>query len=198
MSPKRTNLVVGWLVLFCALVPLARGQDPAERCAEAARNALGPRAEVLKCGQLTGTGVLEVVAAVLLKQFRTTADGIPVSKLMVLRQIQSRWVVELTADRNPIRNSVGYLGLDFIDDSDRYSRYRISFYDEGSHKIPGFTIALFYLSPRGENEGVPVEISWNRSLGRFQEYTENHEPEGFQSENKNPQHIRKRCPKACP
>ena len=146
-------------------------QSASQACLSAARNFLGPAAQVAKCGDLTGTGELEVAAFVRLKELRTTADGIPLSKLVVLRQEKSRWVVELAADQKPPRNPVGYIGIDYIDDSRELGLYRVSFYDEGSHEIPGFTIDLFYLSPRGQNEGIPVEIAWNRSLARFQEYT---------------------------
>jgi hypothetical protein len=164
-------------------------------CLNAAKKALGSDAEVLKCGHLTGTQVLETVAAVPLKPFQKTSDGVPVSRFSVLRRETSEWVSELTADDHPLRNPSGYLSVDFIDDSDKYGRYRVSFYDEGSHKVPGFTIAVFYLSPDGHNEGVPVEIRWNPSVRRFQEYTENQDPGGFQPENKNPKHIRTLKPK---
>lgn len=193
---------VSWIVLSSLLLALsahaqtpARAQDsPAQSCLEAAKKALGPDAEILKCGHLTGTDALEVVGAIRLTQFRATADGVPVSKLIVLQQQESRWVTELTADENAIRNPAGYIGVDFIDDSDKFSRYRVSFYDKDSHQVPGFTLAVFYLSPDGHNEGIPVEISWNPSVERFQEYTENHAPPGFQPENKNPPHIRTRKP----
>ncbi|HET7441432.1 MAG TPA: hypothetical protein VFJ47_09030, partial [Terriglobales bacterium] len=90
------------------------------------------------------------------------------------------------------RNVVGYVGVDFIDDSDQRGRYRLSFFDEGSHETPGFTIAVIYLSPSGEDEGIPIEIAWNPAIGRFQEYTVDRDPEGFQPENKNPPHVRLR------
>lgn len=162
------------------------------QCLSAAKSALGPNAEVLKCGELTKTRALEAVAFLPLKGLRKTTDGTPISKLVVLRRERSQWVVELTADQNPPRNRVGYIGIDYIDDSEKGGRYRISCHDEGSNEIPRFTIALFYLSPNGENQGMPVEIAWNRPLRRFQEYTVNHEPEGFQPENKNPPHIHRR------
>jgi hypothetical protein len=97
----------------------------------------------------------------------------------------------LTADKqNWIRNNVGYVGLEFIDDSADFIGYRVSFSGEGVRETPGFTIWLNYLSPTGHNEGVATRISWNPSVGRFQEYTENDEPVGFRPEVKSPPHHR--------
>jgi hypothetical protein len=158
-------------------------------CVTAAKNALGSDAVVLQCGHLTGTSSLETVAAIQLKKFGTNADGIAVSKFVVLRQDRERWIKELTADNYPPRNRVGYIGIDFIDDSDLQGRYRVSFDGVGSTQTPGFSIGVFYMSQSGHNEGVPVEIRWNPIVARFQEYTENRDPEGFQPENKNPPHV---------
>ncbi len=138
-----------------------------------------------------GSDALEAVAAIRLKQFRMTGVGIPVSKLVVLRRDKSEWAPALTADQEAIRNTMGYIGADFINDSDTCSRYRVSFYDEGSHKVPGFTIFVSYFRPDGQGDGgAPIEIAWNRSVGRFQEYNENQDPLGFQPEKKDLPHIR--------
>lgn len=147
-----------------------------DSCLKAATKELGTAAQIARCGHLTATGALEAVGFIPLKGLREMADGIPVSKLVVLRREQSG-VVELTAGQDPPRNSVGYIGVDFIDDSDEGGRYRVSFSDDGALETPGFKLALFYLSPTGEEEGIPIEISWNRSLGRFQEYTVNRDPQ---------------------
>jgi hypothetical protein len=58
--------------------------------------------------------------------------------------------------------------------------------------FPGYTVSLLYLDPKGQREGVGIDIIWNRAVGRFQEYTENQEPEGFQPEKKDLPHIRSR------
>lgn len=163
-----------------------------QSCREAAKKALGPEAEVLNCGHLTSTRALETVAVIRLKGFRTTTDGIPVSNLVILRQEESEWSVELTADKKWIRNGAGYVGIDFIDDSADFVGYRVSFSGEGSKETSGFTVGLFYLGPNGHNEGISTDISWNQRVGRFQEYSENKDPSGFQVENKNPPHIRRR------
>lgn len=162
-----------------------------QRCVAAGKQALGPDAQALKCGHLTGSDALEAVAAVRLKQARTTDLGIPVSKFVVLRWDKSEWTPMLTADQTAIRNAMGYIGADFINDSDTCSRYRISFSDEGSHKTPGFAISVFYFRPDGHGDGgAPIEIAWNRSVGRFQQYNENEDPLGFQPEKKDLPHVR--------
>jgi len=191
--------VVGLCVIF--LVPGAKTLRPDqytpresadEACLAAAKKMLGPETQVFKCGHLTGTDALETAAGVRLRQFRLTREGTPVSKFVVLRRENSQWVTELRADQAPLRNPVGYIATDYIDDSHDYGRYRVSFYDEGSNQLLGLFVDVFYLSPRGENEGIPVEIGWNPKVGRFQEYTENRDPVGFQPENANPRHIRTR------
>lgn len=160
----------------------------AQSCLEAARHALGADAEVLKCGHFTGTDALETVAAVCLKRFKETKTGVPVSKLVVLRREQAQWVVELTADRNWIRNSAGYIGIDFIDDSANLVGYRFLSSDEGPHEAPGFRFFLSFLNPHGDDEGIPIEISWNPAVGRLQELDYGHEPQAFKPEIKNPPH----------
>jgi hypothetical protein len=160
----------------------------AESCLSAAKSVLGPSAEVLKCGQLTGGNTLESVAAIRLnpKQFPSTNGGVSVSKLVVLRQGALRWDVELRADKT-ITNNAGYVGAEFIDDSAQKIGYRVSFSDRRPDDTPGFTIELSYLQPNGNPES-PIEVSWNPAIQRFQEYTANEEPVGFRPEIKNPPH----------
>jgi hypothetical protein len=166
-----------------------------QNCKEAAIEALGPTATVLRCGHLTRVDSLEVIAVIQLRQFREARNAVAVSKLVILRKNTSQWETLLTADRqNWIRNNAGYIGVEFIDDSADFVGYRISFSDEGSGDISKFTIWFNYLSPKGQNEGIETGITWNPSVGRFQEFPENQEPEGFQPEIKNPKHIRTRRP----
>ncbi len=145
------------------------------------------------CGHLTGTHALETVAVLGLPQFHENEDGIAVSKLIILRKRRSEWNIELTADReNWIRNGLGYIGVDFIDDSADFVGYRISFSGERSRRTPRFTVTFFYLSPKGHTEGVSLGVTWNPAVGRFQEYATNEDPTGFKPEVKNPPHIRSR------
>lgn len=155
-----------------------------EACFEAAQKALGPSAEVLKCGQLTGTA-LETVAVVPLKKFRKTADGVPVSTLVILRREAKQWVAEMKADKDWIRNDFGYLNDDLSDPThfghfvEGYSRqyigYRVSFSDK-SYNTSNFVVWIYILSPTGENEGISTEIGWNPSARRFQAFAYGQDP----------------------
>ena len=195
----RLLLLLPWLFAVVAQAqPTASGSHspdkPARSCVEAARKALGPEAAVLKCGHLTGSDALETVAAIRLKQFKETKDGVPVATLVVLRREKSQWITALTIDHYSIRNSIGYIAMDYIDDTPQETGYRVSFSGERSQRVPGFTITILYLNPDGQIEGASTDISWNPAVRRFQEYTENHDPEGFQQEKKNLPHIRTRKP----
>ena len=167
--------------------------NQAASCLQAAKKELGPAAVVLKFGNLTGTSALGCVAGVPLKQSRNTADGTPVSSFVILRQsLSPGWKTELTGDKSWMRNDTGYLGLEFIDDSHPSAGYRIGFKDRRSDGEPGFVLYVYYLSPRAEDEGLPVEISWNPKVGRFQEFDYGIDLHGigFRSEVKNPRHVR--------
>jgi hypothetical protein len=189
------------LLLFLSAqvgVGKTRGSSGAqESCLAAARAALGPGAVVLKCGHLIGPGDLEVAAAIPLRPFRADASGTAVSRLVILRKAAgtSRWVNEFTADKDWTRNPAGYVGVEYIDDSFKYTGYRVSFSGRRSDGAPGFTLFLFSLNPNGSNEGVPLEVGWNRSVKRFQEFSYEAEPVGFRAEIKNPPHIRTPGPK---
>lgn len=157
-------------------------------CVDAARKALGHDAVVLKCGHLTDTKSLETVAAVRLRPSLDEGNWFAVSELVVLRQNGSEWTKEFSADRKWMRNPVGFIGIDFIDDSDPFIGYRASFSD----RAHGFCIAASYLAPDGESEGIATEICWNPAVGRFQEFSYNQDPEGFKPEVVNPPHIRQK------
>jgi hypothetical protein len=163
---------------------------PTQSCLAAAKKALGPNAEVLKCGHLTGTKGLETVAAIMLKQPSGDVDGIAVSKLVVLRRTGSVWDVALTNDKKWIRNDAGYLGIEFIDDSDQSIGYLASFSNSRSDGVAGFTIYLYYLYSNGTDDASEIEIAWNRSVGRFQEFAYDEDPMRFKAEIKNPPHVR--------
>lgn len=186
------------VVLPLLLVGVASGQstslNQAQSCLEAARKELGPTAEVAKCGHLTRTAALETVAVIRLRRFPRTADGgMAVSKLVVLRKNKRQWEVELTVGNLVTRNRVGYVGMDYIDDSMRsareYAGYRVWFSDiiDEERKTPGFAILLSNLrwDRDREAEGTSWEIAWNPSVGRFQYYAENEDPPGFRPEKKN-------------
>jgi hypothetical protein len=159
-----------------------------EDCLGAARKVLGPTAQVAKCGALLGGPSLQTVAFAKLKQFDENQNGIPVSRLVILRKVDSQWSVALDVDKQ-IQNPSGYVGIDYIDDSQVYPGFRVLLSDRRSDGKTALDLQLYYLGLDGKTEGVPVEISWNPVAGRFQEFSVNSEPEGFRAELKNPPHI---------
>jgi hypothetical protein len=166
----------------------------AQKCVAAVKSALGQSAAILQCGELAGIPGLRAVAAVRLKQLHDDANGIPISKLVVLHQAGNRWITELIVD-NFITNSAGYLGIKFVDDSSPPAIYRVSFSDARSDDSHGFTMYLDYLHPNGDTDGWPNEIGWNAAVQRFQEYTSSEAPVGFRPEIKNPPHKDLSCRK---
>jgi hypothetical protein len=147
---------------------------------------------VLKCGHFAEGNALEVVAGVKLAQLNEMRDRVSVSKLGVLRLNGTMWQVEFIADENRMRNNIGYVGLEFIDDSFPIYGYRVSISNHRSDGVTDFTIWLDYLSKDGITKGSPTEISWNSSLRRFQEFAYGQELEGFRTEVINPRRIRQR------
>jgi len=168
------------------------GADNAS-CLEAAQKALGPKAEVLKCGHLGGGDYLETVAATRIPYLKDDKHGIPISKLVVLRRGIPQWVTELKVE-NEITNPSGYVGIDFIDDSTPVSHYRVDLSPAfwGSRGADEFTIVLTYMTQSGnvDEEELPIAIGWNRAVGRFQEIAPNGEE--FVPEVKVPKHIHSR------
>jgi len=164
------------------------GDVSSAECLEVAQKMLGSDAQVARCGHLIGVSDVESIAFVRLKQFSEDPNGIPVSRLVILQKVDSQWKTALDVARQ-IQNSAGYVGIDYIDDSQQYSGYRANFLDQRSDNHPAFVLHLSYLRTDGKSEGVPIEISWNPAAGRFQEFSANQEPEGFKTELKNPPHI---------
>jgi hypothetical protein len=162
--------------------------DFANDCLSEVRKILGPTAQVSKCGNFTGGASLGAVGFVKLKQFAENRDGVPVSRLVILQKANSQWSVALDVAKQ-IQNPSGYVGIDYIDDSQNYSGYRVLFLGRRSDGKPGFVLQLTYLRSNGKSEGIPLEISWNPVTKRFQEFSTNEEPEGFRPELKNPPHI---------
>jgi hypothetical protein len=180
--------------LFCISVASGQsaGLSQAQSCLEAARKALGPGAEIIKCGHLTGRDELETVAIIKLKPFPKTCEGVAVSKLEVLEEHNPQWDVELTVEQWA-HNQVGYMALDFIDDSPQFERdfvgHCVWLSDSIDAGKPGFAIFMAFLFRSGEMEWSAREVAWNRSVGRFQYYTQHEEPLGFRSEIRNPPRL---------
>jgi hypothetical protein len=162
-------------------------------CLQAARKLLGPDGQVLKCGHLVDPTVLEAVVVSRVPGLKDNKDGIPVSKLLILREIGTQWKSELEVDRE-ITNSAGYVGINFIDDSHPYPYYRAKFTDEGAQwgarSASQFTLVLLSMTRGGkiDPEELGIGIGWNLAAGRIQEI----EPDGehFAPEVTTPKHIR--------
>ena len=154
---------------------------------EAVAKALGPHAQVAKYGHLIGPRSMEVVAYIKLENSRKYSEGIAVSRLVVLQKTDSHWDTMLNASKQVV-NPFGYIGLDFIDDSQDYPGWLVSFSNHRPDNVPGFNMSFMYLRSDGDVEGIPIEISWNSAMARFQEFVVNEAPEGFRNEIKNPPH----------
>lgn len=193
-------LVVGMAACHCACspsrvtnAPKTSVQQKAEtvppECIAAAKKLLGPEAEVVKYGHLNSAEALEAVVVVRIAGARgDKSDGIPVSRLAILRHEPSGWQSVLNASRY-ITNEAGYIGIEFIDDSYPFRGYRVAFYGERSDGKQAFVLCLGHI---GDPGSVPIEISWNPQVGRYQEFAFNEEPSGFKSEIKNPPHLKNR------
>jgi hypothetical protein len=183
------------LVYLYSCSHFAKNEDSvsliSEDCFDAARKILGAGVQVAKYGNLLRKKSIEVVAYTKLSTSKTNSKGITASRLVVLQKTNTHWDIILDASKQ-IKNQAGYIGIDYIDDSQDYPGYLVSFYDKRSDGVSGFSIQFSYLRRDGEVEGIPIEISWNPAVDRFQEFVINEAPEGFRNEIKNPQHIHKK------
>ena len=83
-----------------------------------------------------------------------------------------------------MRNPVGYVAVDNIDDSYR-PRYTIQ-YLGGMSSGKDFGLLVRYIGPNGETDSLPVEVAWNDVVNRFQEIKLG--GDDFVPEIKNPKH----------
>jgi hypothetical protein len=167
----------------------AHGEDPhpPQGCLDAARRLLGLQAEIIRYGRLNGPEAPEAV--VKLGNLATTKEGIPISRLVVLRFEAPIWKPVLDVSKQ-ITNAAGYIGIDYIDDSYVFHGYRLVLKNQRPDGKPGITMDLSYLNGGGGVEGIPVEVAWNDKVGRYQEFAANEDPAGFKPELKSPRHIR--------
>jgi hypothetical protein len=171
---------------------LPAGEGNQASCLQAARKFLGSNAEVLECGHLSDSAHLEAVAAIRVPRLKDDRNGIPISRLVILRQGNSGWGSEISVDKE-ITNGAGYVGFNFIDDSHPFPYYRVDFSDRGAKwgaRDPSqFTLVLLPMTRDGKVDvgDVGIGIGWNAAVGRFQEIEPNGEK--FAPEVKNPKHI---------
>jgi len=83
---------------------------------------------------------------------------------------------------------MGFIGIDFIDDSAPFWGYSVQFHSHRSDGRPAFVLSLSYMADSQDDTEVPVDISWNPAVGRYQEFSMNYAPFGFKHEIKNPPH----------
>lgn len=147
-SSRATLSVISCMVVACFQFSTGKAAPPADEasydCRSAAKSALGPDAEVGRCGHLVGGASLEAVAFIKLRRFADGRDGLPVSRLVILRRDNSHWSVALNIAKQ-IQNSSGYIGIDYIDDSLQYPGYRVAFLDRRADGKPAFVLKLSYL-----------------------------------------------------
>ena len=141
------------------------------------------------------------MAAIRVRGLKDDRSGVPISKLVILRRAKSQWNLELNIDKE-ITNSAGYIGIDFIDDSDPFQYYRAKVSDRaaiwGDREPSKFTLVLDFMNRAGKVDegGIGIGIGWNPAVGRFQEIEPNGEE--FAPERKNPKHIRtSNCGHSC-
>ncbi len=162
-----------------------------QECIDAAVKVLGEHAEVLKCGTLNDPKVLESVAVLRTGKVSEQRTGVNILQLVILRRESSDWKVALSVSKQ-IKNDAGFIGVDYIDDSAPFYGYRLAFADQRDDGKKSFVLNFSYLL-KGEKidvEALPIQIAWDRSVGRYREFGMNSEPEGFKPELKNPPHLK--------
>jgi hypothetical protein len=188
------RIVLAFSLCICG-APLASAQSVAkavltndqQSCLKGAQAALGPGAVVLRCGDLNGSGKLEVVAAMVLRPSRKQCTA--VSRIVILGGANSSWTqVFLAGTHFEIKNTDGYVGIDYIDDADQYRGFCVEITDR--NRSEPFSIALAFISSGGrvDEDGLPIRVAWNSKVGRYQEIESNEGPPQFASESKSPPH----------
>jgi hypothetical protein len=115
------TLLVGGAVVLAQPHQPDSGSLNQQACFDAARATIGQGAVVLRCGDLNGVGVQEAVVASILRLVRKGCT--PVSRLLILRLERSGWKTAFDAERSQTKNASGYVGMDYIDDSDTSRGY---------------------------------------------------------------------------
>jgi hypothetical protein len=134
-----------------------------QSCAAAAIAALGPEADVLRCGTWSGVGSPQALAVLKLKSVPSSKGCMPVSRMIILGLDARGWKTVLDGAKE-IQNPVGYIGLDFIDDSYQFLGYCLDAEDQRSDGGPGLTFSrCAHVSSYSQRERVPLVPSYTRS-----------------------------------
>ena len=172
-------VALGAIVVAAQQSQLATANSKTSSCIATAKRAFGPAVKVLRVGDLSGDGGVECLTVV--PYPHQHGRDILVKRGAIFREESGRWRNVLSID-STVRNERGYIGIDFIDGS--YTRgFAIRLSDERTDGSKVFTLLLTYLDPRMQPEGLPIEVSWNAKVHRFQEYAPNElDPPGFKPE----------------
>ena len=157
-----------------------------QECLKAAQRVLGPRARLLKCGELNQTGILESIAAIPVKPKSHVVQGIFATDLIILRGSHGDWKTALRASRL-IQNDAGYIGIDYIDECSPFWADHIEFWSQRPDGHAGLVVSIQWRGFENDTDPMPTDISWDNAIGRYREIT----ADGFQSEVKKPPHE---CP----
>lgn len=174
-----------------ALSISGRNSSRNQECIEAAIKALGEHAELLKCGALNDPKVLESVAVLPAGKASEHRTGVDILQLVILRREMSGWKVALSVSKQ-IKNDAGFIGIDYIDDSAPFYGYHLVLTDQRDDGEKAFVLNVSYLlkDQKIDVEALPIQIAWDKSVGRYREFGMNSDPEGFKPELKDPPHLK--------
>jgi len=180
--------IIAVLFLLGRVVFAADATNTRGSCSAAARKVLSnAQVEILAFGDINGTGREHCFAVIPTGRKRDQGKPLAIRRGAVLEFDKQAWRSVLNI-RNYVKNPDGYVGIEFIDGET--IRYSIEIRAERGDGVKQFTIYVHY---RDDPESVPIEISWNRKVGRYQEFSPNLvEHAGYQIEIKNPP-VRKCC-----
>ena len=156
-----------------------------EHCAAAAANLLKGRIKIVGLGPLGDTREESTFKCLAVLPFgeQPTNDRLLIKRGVILEFRDGKWEPILNIHET-VRNQAGHLGIDYIDPSAQFG-YAISTGRRRTDNVTRFTLMLTYLNSKRQPEGLPIEISWNPEVGRFQEFAPS-EPGEYQSELANP------------
>jgi hypothetical protein len=157
----------------------------------------GSNLKIIRSGDLIGDGARGYVAVGMLPQ--QPRKGMYISRLLIARAEGGRCSIMLDAGKNGPKNPVGYLGIDYIDDSDQFYGYRVEFGSDVRDPAPDprykGVLYLTWLNPKHEPEGAGIVVGWNEKVGRYQEIDSSWEM--FNPELRKPRHISSRFCRKC-
>jgi len=180
-------LVVAVFLIACSKAPQAENEAELRKgCLATAGSIAGGAVELLKFGRFVPNGPLDCVVAGVLEDVDIPADGVPASRLLVLRHQGESWRISLDAAKWAT-NPDGFVGIDTIDDSYDFKGLRVVTDDKSPTGQPGITIWISYLDEDGEDDGAAKAFSLNPATGRYQEFDEKL---GFKPEVRDPPHTR--------